>query len=59
MAGEGFDPERIPAQMWMTAQAVVEASLAALGSGQVLVVPGEDNRAIARSGLQQQSGTLQ
>jgi hypothetical protein len=45
--------------MWMTAQAVVEASLAALGSGQVLVVPGEDNRAIARSGLQQQSGTLQ
>ena len=59
MAEGGFDRERIPARMWMTAQAVVEVSLAALGSGQVLVVPGEDNRAMARFGLQQQSDSLQ
>jgi len=59
MAEGGFDRERIPAQMWMTAQAVVAASLAALGSGQVLVVPGEDNRAIARFGSQQLSDSLQ
>lgn len=51
---EGFDRNRIPPQMWMSAEAVVAASLAALGSAQVLVVPGEDNRTFARLGLQQQ-----
>lgn len=59
MVEEGFDPKRIPPQMWMTARAVVEVSLAALGSGQVLVVPGEDNLNVARFGLQQQSDSLQ
>ncbi len=54
MAAAGFDRNRIPEQMWMTAEAVVEASLAALGSTQVLVVPGADNRGFARLGLQQQ-----
>lgn len=54
MAQEGFDRERIPEQMWMTAETVVAASLAALGKGQVLVVPGADNRDLARWGLQQQ-----
>jgi len=54
MAAQGFDRERIPQQMWMTAEAVVAASLAALGSTQVLVVPGADNRDFARLGLQQQ-----
>lgn len=54
MEQEGFDRERIPANMWMTAETVVAASLEALGSGRVLVVPGEDNRDLARSGLQRQ-----
>jgi short-subunit dehydrogenase len=54
MVEAGFDRQRIPEQMWMTAAAVVEASLAALGSKQVLVVPGADNQIVARLGLQQQ-----
>ena len=58
MAAAGFDCNRIPEQMWMTAEAVVEASLAALGKAQVLVVPGADNRRIARLALQQQSDGL-
>jgi uncharacterized protein len=58
MAKEGFDRERIPAQMWMTAEAVVAASLAALGSAKVLVVPGANNQDFARLGLQQQLESL-
>jgi len=50
----GFDKSRIPAQMWMNADEVVANSLAALGRGRVVVVPGEDNVALARTGLQQQ-----
>jgi len=38
---------------------VVAASLAALGSGQVLVVPGADNQRLVRQGLQQQLDSLQ
>jgi len=53
MTGDGFDRDRIPEEMWMTAGAVVADSLAALGSGRVLVVPGENNREIARLGQQQ------
>lgn len=59
LAAEGFDRNRIPAQMWMTAEAVVAASLAALGSAQVLVVPGGNNRDFARQGLQQQLDGLE
>jgi short-subunit dehydrogenase len=58
MIEEGFDRERIPEKMWMTSQEVVAASLAALGSAQVLVVPGEDNQGFARLGMQQQLGSL-
>ena len=54
MADNGFDRTRVPEQMWMAADTVVAASLAALGSEQVLVVPGEDNPGFARMGLQQQ-----
>jgi short-subunit dehydrogenase len=59
MAEQGFDRNRVPEQMWMTADAVVAASLAALGSEQVLVVPGEDNPGFARMGLQQQLAALE
>jgi len=55
----GFDNGRIPDEMGMNADEVVAASLAALGSGQVLVVPGESNQALARMGLQQQLDALQ
>jgi short-subunit dehydrogenase len=54
MAAQGFDRERIPEQMWMSAEDVVAVSLAELGTGKVVVVPGADNREIARTGLQQQ-----
>ncbi|MCP5131686.1 MAG: SDR family NAD(P)-dependent oxidoreductase [Pseudomonadales bacterium] len=50
---QGFDKSLIPAGMWMQADAVVAASLAALGSGKVLVVPGEQNLKLARAGCQQ------
>jgi short-subunit dehydrogenase len=56
---EGFDRGRVPAGMWMQADAVVAASIAALGSGRVLVVPGEDNLALARGGYQRQLDALQ
>ena len=58
MAEDGFDRSRIPDQMWMNADAVVAASLAALGNGQVLVVPGDDNVDFARAGLQRQLDDL-
>jgi short-subunit dehydrogenase len=58
LSTKGFDRQRIPEQMWMTAPDVVAASLAALGSGKVVVVPGTDNQAIARLGLQQQLESL-
>lgn len=54
MSAQGFDRDRIPAQMWMTAEDVVAASLAALGGGKVLIVPGTDNMALARLGVQRQ-----
>jgi short-subunit dehydrogenase len=54
MMDAGFDRDRVPEQMWMTSEAVVAASLAALGGGRVLIVPGEDNQGFARLGLQQQ-----
>ncbi len=59
LTDEGFDRNRIPEQMWTSAQVVVAASLEALGSAQVLVVPGESNRAVARLGLQQQLERLE
>tara|TARA_R110001592_G_scaffold363323_1_gene683971 strand:+ start:67783 stop:68547 length:765 start_codon:yes stop_codon:yes gene_type:complete len=54
----GFDKSRIPADMWMDADAVVAASLAALGGGTVLVIPGDANVGLARMGLQNQVDSL-
>ena len=59
MSEGGFDRARIPDQMWMNADAVVAASLDALGNGQVLVVPGEHNRDLAKMALQRQLDGLQ
>jgi short-subunit dehydrogenase len=58
LENEGFDKGQVPAAMWMDADAVVAASLAALGSGQVLVVPGEGNLKLARKGCQGQLDAL-
>jgi short-subunit dehydrogenase len=55
----GFDPSKIPEEMWSDAGEVVAASLDAMGSGQVLVVPGETSRDLARFGLQAQLDRLQ
>lgn len=52
MKAQGFDPDMFPEDMWMDAEDVVAASLAALDTGTVLVVPGEGNLALARMGLQ-------
>ena len=56
---QGFDPDRIPAEMWLQAPEVVAASLEALGSGRVLVVPGESFQGLARMGLEAQLAALQ
>ncbi|MEZ5571920.1 MAG: SDR family NAD(P)-dependent oxidoreductase [Halioglobus sp.] len=58
MEAGGFERSRIPEQMWMTSEAVVAASLAALGKGKVVVVPGEGNQGFARLGLQKQLDAL-
>jgi short-subunit dehydrogenase len=58
LEGGGFSKSRVPAAMWMEADAVVAASLAALGSGQVLVVPGQENLKLARAGCQRQLDAL-
>lgn len=58
LESEGFNKGQVPAEMWMDANAVVAASLAALGSGEVLVVPGEGNLKLARMGCQGQLDSL-
>ncbi len=52
MKAQGFVAEAFPESMWMEADEVVAASLQALGSGRVLVVPGEGNLELARMGVQ-------
>lgn len=47
----GFDKSRTPEALWMSPQEVVAGSLAALDSGEVLVVPGEVNRAMVVDAL--------
>lgn len=43
----GMDVSALPALVWMTPEAVVDASLAALQRGQVVYVPGRSNRLLA------------
>ena len=59
IATQGFDAGRIPSEMWLEASAVVATSLEALGSGRVLVVPGESFQGLARMGLEGQLAALQ
>lgn len=59
MQREGFDKSRIGEEMWMDCATVVTQSLDALGSGKVIVVPGETNRKLARYGLEQQLAALE
>jgi short-subunit dehydrogenase len=52
----GFQRSTVPGPLWMSAEDVVEHSLAGLRSGRVLVIPGLRNRllvAVARTGLAQ------
>lgn len=58
MARDGFDPGRVPGELWMESADVVRESLAALGDGNVVVIPGEGNRAMARSALEAQLAAL-
>ena len=56
-ASEGFsnfDIARTPDDMWMESDAVVAASLAALGEDRVLVIPGEVNQEVVRAALKGQ-----
>jgi short-subunit dehydrogenase len=51
---ENFDRSEVPAALWMPAEAIVAESLAALGKGKVIVVPGRQYKllaATARSSL--------
>ncbi len=48
---EGFDKSRVPEELWMESEEVVTASLAALSQDTVVVVPGDMNRELVKSGL--------
>lgn len=50
MIEQGFDRSRFPDEMWMESPDVVAASLDALGSGQLFVIPGEGNHELALQG---------
>jgi len=49
-----FDTAQIPDEYWMDSASVVSISLAAVGAGKVIVVPGEKNLELAKKGAQQQ-----
>ena len=53
-----FDKSAVPEEYWMAAEEVVGQSLEALGNGQVVMVTGEGNLAIARKGLKKQLDAL-
>jgi short-subunit dehydrogenase len=55
----GFDTEKIPAQYWMDSSVVVAASLAAMETGQMMVVPGDGNLAMAKAGLDKYQASLE
>ncbi len=48
---DNFDRSELPDKMWMTAEAVVDESLAALWGDRVVVIPGRQNRAMVAATL--------
>ena len=46
-----FDKSRVPDKLWITPDAVVAASLEALESEKLFVIPGEENIEIASKGV--------
>ena len=55
---DGFVVPREPTALWMEAAEVVRISLQALPGEQVIVIPGDNNRTIARQWLQRQLDSL-
>lgn len=53
-----FERSDLPDKMWMTAEAVVDESLAALWGDRVVVIPGRQNRAIVAATLWPGGGAL-
>lgn len=51
MVEQGFDLSRFPNDMWMDPAEVVSASIDAMGSGQLFVIPGEGNGDLALTGV--------
>lgn len=48
---DNFDRSELPDKMWMTSEAVVDESLAALWGDRVVVIPGGQNRALVAATL--------
>ena len=55
----GFEKSRVPQELWMDPAAVVRESLLGLSRESVLLIPGEVNADMVRSGLQAQLDSLQ
>lgn len=55
---QGFDREQIPSALWMSAESVVEESLAALAGNQVIVIPGRRYRGMVMAVNSPLRGTL-
>ncbi len=58
MVPQGFDKTAFAEEMWMQSAEVVTASLSALGSGELFVIPGEGNRRYAQLGAQRLQESL-
>lgn len=54
----GFDRSQVPQALWMTAEEVVTESLASLGKGQVIVVPGRRYKLLVASSRSSLGGPL-
>jgi uncharacterized protein len=55
---EGFTRDQIPDVLWMTAEQVVDESLAALAGNKVIVVPGRQYRAIVKAAQSPVGGSI-
>ena len=55
---QAFDRKTIPDKLWMSAEAVVDESLAALGSDKVIVVPGRVYQGMVLAAQSPLGGTI-